>query len=388
LEKYNILILSAVGGHDTAAKAIKEQFDKYYDDCEAVIVPMDEYAGKAFMKLNDGFWTFCCRYCRFLFWPYQKFMNFRNRLKLKRLKKRYLKNGRDGNSVREENFFFPIRRIYDLYVKYYTKVIVATQCAAAALAVAAKKKYGLSVKVISAQPDYVVDLIAVRYGADGFVVENEESRQFLRQYGIEDEKIRIIGIPAFEKFNTENDKAAMREYFGLPDKKTVMLAGGTFGSGKTKKIYRSLLRNFPEANILAVAGRSETLRVYFERLKTKYAAENVHVFGYTMEFDKLLDAADLIISKPGALSSNEAFLKGVPVVSVFPMPHVESGNYEYFRQHRLALCANSYADVSTMVKALLTNPEIGEELAVNMKGHINRSAAKEEAAYIYSMIEK
>lgn len=384
MEKTRIVILSALGGHDVAAKAIKEQFDLRYSDCEVLILPMNEYAGKCLMAINDGFYTFSCRFAPWLFGLYIKFTNYRLSKKLHKLGKEYAKHN-DGSKIKEESIFFPIKKIKNIYDRFEPKAIITVQSLPHGLLVAAKKKYKLNTKVITVISDYSLDMLYVRYGCDGYVVDNAEMKKDFLKFNMNEEKVKVYGLSAFNKFLVKNDKQKMREHFELPDRQTVILTGGSFGSGKTKDIFKYLLQTFDDINIVVLAGRNEKLKAKLEKIKLDLNAQNAYIMGFTTEFDKLLDAADAMICKPGAMSVNEAFLKGVPVITVYPMPSIEAENVKYFKKKDLTLCAENPSDVVKKLKQLLNNPEIRQKYITNITNHSKKNATKNIADYIYSM---
>ena len=385
-EKHNIVILSAFGRHDVAARAIKEQFDLRYKDCEVIIIPMNEYAGRFMMNLNEGFFTFCCRFAPWLYGAYFGVTAWRLSRKLRRLGKKYEELGRDSGKVKEGSAFYPLKRLKNIYERFEPKVIVSVHSLAQGLAVSAKKKYKFDCKVLAVISDYALDKLYVRFGCDGYAVGNEEIKAELNELGIEDDKIGVYGLPAFNKFLVRSDKKQAREHFGLPDRTTVIVSGGSLGAVKMKGIFRRLLEDFKDVNVVAVAGRNEKLKACFEKIKEKSGADNAYVLGFTTEFNKLLDAADAMVCKPGSMSVNEAFLKGVPVISVYPMPSVEALNEEYFIENDLCLLADNPGQASEQLKILLKSSGLRQEYADKMTSHSKRDAAKNIADYIYSLI--
>ncbi|MDD4003368.1 MAG: glycosyltransferase [Clostridia bacterium] len=383
----NIVILSALGGHDVAARAIKEQFDLRYDDCKVIIIPMEEYAGRMLTHINDGFYTFCCRFAPWMFGVYFKFMSARLTRKLRRLGKKYSQHN-DGSLIKEESSLFPVKKLKNIYDRFEPKVIVSVQSMPHGLAVAAKKRHKFNSKIVAVISDYALDKLYVRYGCDGYVVDNHEMKKDFKAFNFEDEKIKVYGLSAFNKFLVKNDKEKMRKHFNLPDRKTVIITGGSFGSGKTKDIFEHLIQNFKDINVVVIAGRNEKLKRKLEKIKEKNKAENGFVMGFTTEFDKLLDAADVMICKPGAMSVNESFLKGVPVISVYPMPSVEAANVKYFKEKNLTMCADNPKDVAEKLSILLNDEAKYEEYVTAITNHAKKNATKNIADYIYSLIEK
>lgn len=381
---HNIVILSSLGGNDVVSRAIKEQFDLRYKDCKAIIIPMEEYAGKT-LTVNNGFLTFCCRYAQWLFGIYYKLTAARLTRKLKKLSENAPK---DGTVAATEKSFYSVKKIKNIYDRLEPQVIVSVQPSAHGLAVAAKKAYKFNCKVITVISDYALDKLYVRYGCDGYVVDNHEIKKEFKALKFNDEKIKVYGLAASIKFLVKNDREKMRKHFELPCRKTVILAEGSFGAKKIKKIFEHLIKTYKDINIVAIAGRNERLRMKFQKIKQKYSAENAYILGFTTELDKLLDVADAMICMPDVENINGAFLKGVPLISLKPVPSVAAENAEYLKRKNLAPCADTPQEAARQLDVILNDEKRREELIANITAHARKDAAKNIADYIYSLIEK
>jgi len=60
--------------------------------------------------------------------------------------------------------------------------------------------------------------------------------------------------------------------------------------------------------------------------------KHVQIFGYTRQIPMLMDAADLLISKPGGLTSSEALAKNLPMIITNPIPGQEERNARYLER--------------------------------------------------------
>jgi len=70
-----------------------------------------------------------------------------------------------------------------------------------------------------------------------------------------------------------------------------------------------------------------------------------------------MDAATVIVTKPGGLTSSEALAKGLPMIIVNPIPGQEERNAEYLLNLGAAMQANDMFTVDLLADALLNDPE-------------------------------
>ncbi|GIU81213.1 MAG: glycosyl transferase [Pyrinomonadaceae bacterium] len=190
-----------------------------------------------------------------------------------------------------------------------------------------------------------------------YLVANEDARQQLIDYGIKPEKIKIVGMPVHPKFHevTEQEAKEVRKTFGLdPNKFTVFVNAGWIGGGNIPKIFRELVRG--ELNIQAVflAGKNEELKQEAEKL-AKQAKFPVKVIGYSDEIEKLMQAADLMISKLGGLTTFEALACRLPIIAdaiTPPMPQ-EAGTAKLIAQKGAGILLRRASDIVPTIKSLL-----------------------------------
>ena len=75
------------------------------------------------------------------------------------------------------------------------------------------------------------------------------------------------------------------------------------GCGPLRKIAKKVRERLPEGGtVITVCGRNERLYESLEDL----VDEQFRVVGFTQEISRFMDAADIIVTKPGGLSSTEA----------------------------------------------------------------------------------
>ena len=162
-----------------------------------------------------------------------------------------------------------------------------------------------------------------------YLVASEEARQQLIDYGVAPERIKVSGMPVHPKFELPDERAAQaaRHALGLdPEKFTVFVNAGWVGGGNIPEIFRELIHGDLDVQAIFLAGKNEELRAEAEQLAA-HARFPVKVIGYSEQVEQLMQAANVMISKLGGLTTFEAFACRVPIIAdatTPPMPQ-ESG---------------------------------------------------------------
>lgn len=137
------------------------------------------------------------------------------------------------------------------------------------------------------------------------------------------EKIIFTGNPVRQDLlEVQQKQAEGLAYYGLsPQKKTIAIIGGSLGARTLNRAMTentTLLQEHPEIQVLWQCGR-----FYEAEYQSSAAAQlpNVVLRPFIDRMDLLYAAADLVISRAGALSISELCLVGKPVVLV-PSPNV------------------------------------------------------------------
>src|SRR4028118_1458664 len=150
-----------------------------------------------------------------------------------------------------------------------------------------------------------------------YLVANEDARQQLIDYGVAPEKIKISGMPVHPKFHfaDETDARAARAAYNLdPEKFTVFVNAGFVGGGNIPQIFRELVRGELDVQAIFRAGKNEELRKEAEEI-AKSAKFPVRVIGYSDEIEKLMQSANVMISKLGGLTTFEALACRLPIIA-------------------------------------------------------------------------
>ncbi len=190
-----------------------------------------------------------------------------------------------------------------------------------------------------------------------YLVANDEAKRQLIDYGIDAEKIKISGMPIHPKFHEIDEMRAekIRESLGLhPKKFTIFVNAGWAGGGNIPKIFRELLQGELDIQTIFLAGKNERLRCEAQKLANK-ARFPVKVIGYSDEIEKLMQSANIMISKLGGLTTFEALACRLPIIAdaiTPPMPQ-EAGTAKLVTQRGAGLLLHKPSEIVPMIRHLL-----------------------------------
>ena len=193
---------------------------------------------------------------------------------------------------------------------------------------------------------------------DLYCVAADETRARLIARKVEGERVAVTGIPIGARFSAPIDPAAVRRRFGLRDDlPTVLVLGGGFGMGPMAEILESLDGIEREFQTVVVAGRNLALR---RELAAQDRRHPTHVLGFVSNMHEMMAVADLIISKPGGLTTAEALSLGKPLFILNPIPGQETANSDFLLERGAAAKASRVEDVPFRIERLLGSPKLAE----------------------------
>jgi len=197
-------------------------------------------------------------------------------------------------------------------------------------------------------------------GADRTLVASEPARQTAIDAGMPAERVVATGIPIDPAFGSFSDKIAARQEMGLPrDKPLILVCGGGLGLGGIEPAVQSLLSQSLDAHVVVVCGKNDELRGRLTRLEGGDAngRPSLSVLGFTTRMAELMGAADVMIGKPGGLTTAEAAASGLAMVLLEPLPGQEERNATNLVGHGAAILQNDPSAAGLAAAELIRNPE-------------------------------
>src|SRR5262245_30496229 len=196
-----------------------------------------------------------------------------------------------------------------------------------------------------------------------YLVAAAEAQRQLIDYGVPDEKIKICGIPIHPKFQfqTEEDKQATRAELGLdPERFTVFINAGWIGGGNIPRIFEEMVERGEQiegAQAIFLAGHNYELRDRIAAVPRR-APFPTKLIGHTNVMKKLMNAADVMVSKLGGLTTFEALASRLAILAdttTPPMPQ-ESQTAHLISRHNAGVLLKRAGDIAPVIRRLLSDP--------------------------------
>ena len=142
------------------------------------------------------------------------------------------------------------------------------------------------------------------------------------------------------------------------NKKMLLILGGGDGIPKGEKILNEILKSNLNVEIGIVCGKNEVLQIGAEKLKRKFNADNLKIYGYVDFIYDLINIADVILTKCGASTIMEILnLRKVPVVNDYIWEQ-EQGNVDYLIKKKLGIYEPQIKNLPKAVKNLLEDEKL------------------------------
>jgi processive 1,2-diacylglycerol beta-glucosyltransferase len=193
---------------------------------------------------------------------------------------------------------------------------------------------------------------------DLYCVAAEETKARLVARGASAANVIATGIPISARFSANPNRESVRKTLGLRDDLPVLLVlSGGFGMGPVAEILSELDKVGQQFQTVVVTGRNEELRRELAAVDRKHPT---HVLGFASNMHELMAIADLIITKPGGLTSSEALAMGKPLFILNPIPGQEAANSDFLLERGAAMKVNRVEDLPYRIENLLGKPKLAE----------------------------
>lgn len=255
-------------------------------------------------------------------------------------------------------------------------LIINTHFLPAEIIASLRTKKLTEIPQVTATTDFETHRLWVNQPCDRYFTATQEGAIYLSHWGVPVEDTHATGIPVHPVFSKAKDRDECLHKHGLSDDVpiVVQLAGG-FGVGPIENLFKALLEVETPLQLVTIAGRNEKLRKELAAVKVP-TRHKVKVLGFTREIDELMNVADLVVSKPGGLTTSECLARGAVMVIVNPIPGQESRNSDYLLENGAAIKVNNVATLAYKVSQLLGDSRRLKQLQANV-----RKIARPRAAF-------
>lgn len=347
MKKILIFYGSYGGGHLSAAKSIRDYIEKNYSDSQVELVDCVEYVNKLFNKLTTKAYKDFSKNARWI-WKHLYYDSESGSL------------SRICNTI---NRLMAIK-LNRLIQEFQPDLIISTHPFSSQMCAILKEKGKLNCKVATILTDYAPHnqwLVKSEF-IDYYFVAQQGMVDDLVSRGVNKDKIHVTGIPLSSRFLQSYNKQKILEDYGLTsDKNTILFfAGGEFGFGKDKTFNRlkAIIDNLPNLQVVAVAGRNAKMKERFDELvKTTRTESNVKILSFTNQVPELMSVSDLVITKPGGLTTTESLASGLPLIIIDPLPGQEEENAEFIENSGAGIWVKDSDNIETILLNIFNNPD-------------------------------
>jgi processive 1,2-diacylglycerol beta-glucosyltransferase len=369
--KILVLTLSFGSGHVRAAEAVADELSLQVPASNVLVV--DALAQ-----------------CRWLFrlcyeWPYWLMLRYApglwDRFSTARV------NQKHEGTAPAWAFRMGCPKVFSTIKSFNPDVIVAAEVAACEMAAIARRLGLTQAPILSVITDYESEPIWVQPEVAGFTVPDEHVRAEMISWGASADRITICGIPVDAAFDVPHNPKATRLHYGISDNAPmVLLMGGGMGPTRMDQVVERLGESNTPMHIVAVAGKDKRALRRLERLKVK-APVSLRVVGWTNEVPALMQAARILVTKPGGLTIAEAALCSLPVVFFDPIPGAEFVNAKRMVDAGAAVITQGPIETAQAINSLLKDEKSTDAMAWRSQAMARPDARREIASLALALLE-
>ncbi len=357
-------------GHTSAANALRAALIEAEPDFQATVVDSYKYAASVVSRVVSG------GYLRMVKTIPQMYRFLYNRAE----------RATEVGPFRAWVHQFTAANLRPLLQELRPDVVICTHAFPCGVMAEYKKQFADAPPVMGVVTDFVVHAFWIHKNIEGYAVATPEMRSTLIARGVPGHRIIVSGIPVRAEFAREGvDRDGLRARLGLPlDRNIVLLMGGGLGIGPLETMMQALDRISAPLCAVAIVGRSarSEQRVLEYAHKVGYP---VRVVRFVQNVHEYMHASDVLVTKPGGLTSAEALVARVPMVLFKPLPGQEERNTRYLVQRRAALRAKKPDDLTRTVQSLLESEQKRSGMRVAMARLGKPDASVEIAAAIRAL---
>lgn len=365
--KKRVLILSCNtgGGHNSAAAAIAECFLGHGAECE-IFDTLYLFSKRISGAVGRGH-VFVYRHMPRLFGATYRFEEKHSSKVL------YYANASNADEL------------YKYIVDNGFDTVIAVHVFAELTLTEVNKKYSGNFKTYFVATDYTCSPGVNMGNMDAYFVPLGLKNEFAER-GIPTERIVESGIPVKRVFYEHGDAEKAKCEEGLrADGRNILMMCGSMGAGPMEELTEYLSVRLPEnVTLTVVCGNNKRL---FEQLQ-RYSSEKIRILGYSNRISELMDASELLIGKPGGLSTSEALAKRLPMVCINAVPGCETRNIEFLTRKGYILSASKAQILAKLALEVVCDDRRLEHMKELMERDLTVNAAEKIYCYINEELDK
>jgi len=372
-----LLVYANAGhGHKKAALAIQEEVKRQNPDQTCETMDILSLTSQSLSMLYPGSYQFLVTYMPFLWHFFYHFLDRKNMYPI----------------------LFPFRNLMNRFVlstfKHYLikknpKMIIFTHFLGIPQAINLRKRGRISSNIDVCITDFEAHSFWIYPEVDKYYAMCDETKEgIIDKWEITPDRVMTTGIPVSYKFKpagTEEKLELKKKYNLDPNRLTLVFSNGSFGFGPTEEVLAYLAQFSDQIQVIIVCGKNKKM---YERLSEKDFIFPLTLFKFVDFMPDLMKMADVLISKPGGITSSESLAVNVPMIISTTIPGQEEGNRAILEKYGVCWELKTCEQIKTIIKRILENPKILKMKKEHIQQLAKPNAAQDIAIHIFKNIKK
>lgn len=340
--KILVISASAGAGHIRAGNALIKHIKNAHPDWETVHFDIADFLPGIIRHLIiDSYNTMSKKATRWWQFIYEKTSN-----------KKFIRRGKIFLKLAE---IIASRKLIKALIKFSPDLIACTHPLALDLVNVNKQKLN-HIPLFVITTDYGLHPYWGALGITKYFVASPDARATLIDYGVDEKNIILSGIPIDSIFFEMKKQAHQNPGKAQDGQKNILIMSGGDGLASIDEIVEILAKQGSNITITAVAGKNEKLRKKLELIKPTGKNVKINPLGWTNEIHKYIFTADIIITKPGGITTTECYVANKPIVVINPIPGQEEANAKFIEENRLGVITTDKQKIWQTLRDTLSKP--------------------------------
>jgi processive 1,2-diacylglycerol beta-glucosyltransferase len=317
-------------GHTAAAQAVRTALRALVPQCETETVDSYRYAASIFAKVvADGYIGMVKTMPQLYRYIYER-----------------AERAHRVPALRSWVSTFTAGNLRSLIAARKPDVVVCTHAFPCGVMSEYKRTIDPALPVMGIVTDFVVHPFWIYPNIDAYAVATPEMQAALLARGVEPSRILISGIPVDPRFGAPRlPVGELRRELDLPlNSPLVLMMAGGIGIGPLELMMRAVARVKSPVAAAVIVGRNAGLERRV-RETAQHLDYPLRVYGFVENVYDFMHASDVLVSKPGGLTSSEALAAQLPMVLVNPLPGQEERNTRFLVSREAAVLAKDQRDL-------------------------------------------
>jgi processive 1,2-diacylglycerol beta-glucosyltransferase len=283
---------------------------------------------------------------------------------------------------------FTASNLRPLILRERPDVVVCTHAFPCGAMAEYKREFADAPPVVAIVTDFAVHGFWIHENIDRYVVATDALRDVLTARGVARDAVLVAGIPIRPRFvRSDEPLDALRERLNLPPgRRVVLLMGGGLGIAPVERILAQLQPVRMPIAAIVLSGQNARLgrRLAETAERLEYP---VRVLPFIENVYDYMHASDVLVTKPGGLTTAEALVAEVPMVMCKPLPGQEERNARVLAGAGAAVRTRRVEEIADAVESVLVDVAWRDQVIAAARRLARPYAASDTAALIARLAE-